>query len=280
MVRRDEGWCAVVRMTLTEDDLVAWGRRIGARIRPPVFIGLRGPLGAGKSVLARAVARGAGVRETCPRRLNIVFRYAFRHPESVVPHLYGLRAVESCMGSGLDDMSGRRGDRAGEWPGGRAGVPPRWEVTAGFSGAGPGSRTVEWAVWSRPALLSFPVGIRVRGRGGVSDGGGRRIAGWMPAPSKAHRRVPSRDRDLEPLDRSRLARGVWFRARKARFRRRGAAVGSPAVSGRSRGGAGRGEELDVDDLIASRGAGPGSFTGVKWAAAAAKGLSCSLEVPL
>lgn len=61
---------------LTEDELVAWGRRIGAAVTAPVFIGLIGPLGAGKSVLARAVARGAGVEGTLPSpTFNIVFRY-------------------------------------------------------------------------------------------------------------------------------------------------------------------------------------------------------------
>lgn len=61
---------------LTEDELVAWGRRIGAAVTVPVFIGLIGPLGAGKSVLARAVARGAGVQGTLPSpTFNIVFRY-------------------------------------------------------------------------------------------------------------------------------------------------------------------------------------------------------------
>ncbi len=61
---------------LTEDELVAWGRRIGAAVTVPVFIGLIGPLGAGKSVLARAVARGAGVEGALPSpTFNIVFRY-------------------------------------------------------------------------------------------------------------------------------------------------------------------------------------------------------------
>ncbi|MDE2982206.1 MAG: tRNA (adenosine(37)-N6)-threonylcarbamoyltransferase complex ATPase subunit type 1 TsaE [Gemmatimonadota bacterium] len=61
---------------LTEDELVAWGRRIGAAVTVPIFIGLIGPLGAGKSVLARAVARGAGVEGALPSpTFNIVFRY-------------------------------------------------------------------------------------------------------------------------------------------------------------------------------------------------------------
>jgi len=156
----------VVRMTLAEDDLVAWGRRIGAKIRPPVFIGLRGPLGAGKSVLARAVARGAGVRETLPSpTFNIVFRYALSAAESVVhADLYRLRSVEELAGIGWDDIVGdERAIVLVEWPGRAGGELPadRWEVTLGFSGAGPGSRTVEVERCGEPAALpSFPVGIR------------------------------------------------------------------------------------------------------------------------
>ncbi len=156
----------MVRMTLTEDDLVAWGRRIGARIRPPVFIGLRGPLGAGKSVLARAVARGAGVRETLPSpTFNIVFRYSLSATQSVVhADLYRLRSVEELAGIGWDDIVGDEGAIVlVEWPGRAGGELPadRWEVTLGFSGAGPGSRTVEVGRCGEPAALpSFPVGIR------------------------------------------------------------------------------------------------------------------------
>ena len=54
-------------MLVTEAELRAWGRRIGAGIAAPAFIGLRGPLGAGKSVLARAVAEG-GAHPTRTRR--------------------------------------------------------------------------------------------------------------------------------------------------------------------------------------------------------------------
>ncbi len=41
-------------MRLDEAGLVRWGERIGETVDTPVFLGLQGPLGAGKSVLARA----------------------------------------------------------------------------------------------------------------------------------------------------------------------------------------------------------------------------------
>ena len=67
---------ALETMVLSEEELARWGERIGSSVRPPVFLMLRGPVGAGKSVLARAVARGAGVRGAVPSpTFNLVFRY-------------------------------------------------------------------------------------------------------------------------------------------------------------------------------------------------------------
>ena len=52
---------------LDEEALRAWGRRLGeAAARERVFVALFGPLGAGKSTLARAAARGAGVEGAVP----------------------------------------------------------------------------------------------------------------------------------------------------------------------------------------------------------------------
>ena len=156
----------MIRMTLGEDDLVAWGRRIGAEIRPPVFIGLRGPLGAGKSVLARAVARGAGVRETLPSpTFNIVFRYELSATESVVhADLYRLRSVEELAGIGWDDIVGDEGAIVlVEWPARAGGELPadRWEVTLGYAGTDSGKRTVEVERFGEPAPVpTFPIGVR------------------------------------------------------------------------------------------------------------------------
>ncbi len=141
---------------MTEDELVSWGRRIGAVAKAPIFIGLTGPLGAGKSVLARAVARGAGVKGALPSpTFNIAFRYpvprgarakgarakgararAARAPEAVVhADLFRITAVEELVGIGWEDMLADPGAIVlVEWCG-RAGdeLPPdRWEITLGF----------------------------------------------------------------------------------------------------------------------------------------------------
>jgi tRNA threonylcarbamoyladenosine biosynthesis protein TsaE len=61
---------------LTEAELAAWGERVGRESARPLVLALRGPLGAGKSVLARAIARGAGVDAPMPSpTFNLVYRY-------------------------------------------------------------------------------------------------------------------------------------------------------------------------------------------------------------
>lgn len=180
-------------MLVTEAELKAWGRRIGAEVVPPVFIGLRGPLGAGKSVLARAVAEGAGVREYLPSpTFNIVFRYSLAggargrgvvaggasgdvaggvvaggasgSAGSVVhADLYRLRSVEELGGIGWDDLVGDEGAIVlVEWPGRAGGELPadRWEVTLGYAAEDPGLRRVEVERHGEPSLLpAFPAGV-------------------------------------------------------------------------------------------------------------------------
>lgn len=84
---------------LTQDELERWGRAIGAAARPPLMLALDGPLGAGKSVLARSIARGAGVTGSVPsptytlvqsyeldggRRLVHMDLYRLGHPDEVI----------------------------------------------------------------------------------------------------------------------------------------------------------------------------------------------------
>lgn len=152
-------------MTLTEKELTSWGRRIGRDVRTPVFIGISGPLGAGKSVLARAVARGAGVRETMPSpTFNILFRYETGNGGAVIhADLYRLRSADELGGIGWEDVVG---DEMAvvlvEWPerAGKELPADRWEIDLGFPRRGPGLRQVEVrSCGDPPALPGFPVSV-------------------------------------------------------------------------------------------------------------------------
>ena len=85
-------------MILSEEDLTLWGRRIGEWVETPVVLALHGPLGAVKSVLARAVARGAGVEGSLPSpTFNLLFRYPGRGTTQVV-HMVRLALPGSARG--------------------------------------------------------------------------------------------------------------------------------------------------------------------------------------
>jgi tRNA threonylcarbamoyladenosine biosynthesis protein TsaE len=63
-------------MRMSEEELRRWGRRIGEKIHAPAVLALSGPLGAGKSVLARAIGAGLGVLDLMPSpTYTLVQRY-------------------------------------------------------------------------------------------------------------------------------------------------------------------------------------------------------------
>ena len=80
---------------LTEAELSAWGEDLGRRLAPGSVVTLTGPLGAGKTTLVQAIARGLGVaaQATSPTytyvhryegRRGPVFHldcYRLRHPD-------------------------------------------------------------------------------------------------------------------------------------------------------------------------------------------------------
>jgi tRNA threonylcarbamoyladenosine biosynthesis protein TsaE len=117
---------------LSEPALVAWGKRLGALAPRPAFFALRGELGAGKSVLARAIARGAGVEGPMPSpTYNLLFRYE-ADDGVTVSHLdlYRLSREEEVWELGWSELG--LGDEIVmvEWPERAAALlpPRRWEI--------------------------------------------------------------------------------------------------------------------------------------------------------
>jgi tRNA threonylcarbamoyl adenosine modification protein YjeE len=115
-----------------ENALSEWGERIGRAVGTPVFIGLRGPLGAGKSVLARAIARGAGVRTTMPSpTFNLVLRYDGRAGGTVLHiDLFRLADPDEVWELGWSEL-GEPGEIAlVEWPERAEELlpPARWDI--------------------------------------------------------------------------------------------------------------------------------------------------------
>ncbi len=153
-----------VEMTLSgldRDRVEAWGRRIGREIRVPVVLALSGELGAGKSVLARAVARGAGVRGPIPSpTYNLVFHYPTDRDAAVVHlDLFRLEDPEELWELGWGELGQDREIVMVEWPE-RAGphLPePRWEITLAAEDGAPELRTIRVrAVGVPPALPDLP----------------------------------------------------------------------------------------------------------------------------
>ncbi len=133
-------------MVLDEGALTEWGELVGSSVAPPVFLMLRGPVGAGKSVLARAIARGAGVRGVVP---SPTFNLVFRHPGTrgrtlVHMDLYRLRDESELDELGWFELGAKGEIVIVEWPErARAILPPdRWEISLNPPTPGASTRAV------------------------------------------------------------------------------------------------------------------------------------------
>lgn len=121
---------------MTEEELAEWGRRIGETVESPAFLTLSGELGAGKSVLARAIARGAGVEGPMPSpTFNLVYRYAAERGTDVWHlDLYRLEDPDDVWELGWEELGEGRDIVLVEWPERAEGLLPadRWEVRLDF----------------------------------------------------------------------------------------------------------------------------------------------------
>jgi tRNA threonylcarbamoyladenosine biosynthesis protein TsaE len=92
-----------------EAALARFGETFADSLRPPIAVGIAGELGAGKTTLVRAIARGLGVVEpvTSPT-FALVHRYAGR--STTVYHVdgYRLKRPAEAADLGIDDMLAER----------------------------------------------------------------------------------------------------------------------------------------------------------------------------
>lgn len=118
---------------LSEAQLVAWGERVGREVEPPMLLALRGDLGAGKSTLARAIARGMGVEGPVPSpTFNLLFRYETpRGMQLAHLDLYRLEDADEVWELGWGEIPGQRELAMVEWPELAEALLPqdRWDVS-------------------------------------------------------------------------------------------------------------------------------------------------------
>jgi tRNA threonylcarbamoyl adenosine modification protein YjeE len=151
-------------MILDEAEMTRWGRAIGTAARPPLFLLLRGPLGAGKSVLARSIAQGAGVDGAVPSpTFNLMFRYpSSRGVQVVHMDLYRLSDPGELWELGWEELGGEDELVIVEWPDRAEGFLPehRWEISLSPVPGDQEMRAVTVSRFGEPQELpGFPVSV-------------------------------------------------------------------------------------------------------------------------
>jgi len=104
-------------LVMSEQELIAWGERLGADSHPHLLIALTGELGAGKTTLAQAICRGYGVTApvTSPT-YAIVHEYASQHSPVFHIDLYRIERVDELEQIGWSDIITSNALVIVEWP--------------------------------------------------------------------------------------------------------------------------------------------------------------------
>ena len=120
-------------LSLTLPELERWGMAFGKAAHPPLWVAIRGDLGAGKTTLVRAICRGYGVTsEVTSPTFALVHEYAA--PRSKVFHLdlYRLERPDELTNIGWFDLARTPALVLVEWPERAAGSLPSDHVPIGL----------------------------------------------------------------------------------------------------------------------------------------------------
>lgn len=129
------------------EETVSIGRVLGRLAEPGTVIALTGPLGAGKTVLAKGIAEGAGVadpREVTSPTFVLVHEYEGRLP---IRHVdaYRLSGAEDLAALGSDEMFFGDGLCIIEWADRAAAALPDERLDVVLEHAGPARRRLAFS---------------------------------------------------------------------------------------------------------------------------------------
>lgn len=105
-------------LTHSDEETIAFGRKLAAELSPPMLILLRGELGAGKTTLVKGIAEGfqaASADDVTSPTFTLVHEY--RGPKVILYHidLYRIETPSQLETLGLDDLIAENSILLIEW---------------------------------------------------------------------------------------------------------------------------------------------------------------------
>lgn len=119
----------------------ALGRKLGASLQPGDFVALTGDLGAGKTMLVKAIAEGARAEPATSPSFAIVHLYRGPVPLQHLD-LYRLSGPAELFALGFDDLLAEPAATLCEWADRAMGALPSDRLEIALQSAGPRARNV------------------------------------------------------------------------------------------------------------------------------------------
>lgn len=132
--------------TRSEEETLRLGRELGGALRPGAVVELRGPLGAGKTVLARGIAAALGCDPVQVASPSFALVHEYDSPEGPVIHVDGYRLSESGREweeLGIEELAENARAVLIEWPRVDSLRLPGRPMVIEFSIGDDGTRTIE-----------------------------------------------------------------------------------------------------------------------------------------